>query len=62
MSKKTINSNREDHNGIRISYHEKVCAERMKTLFNRIDEMKKDMKKGTTFKKSHIKAMKKVGV
>ncbi|MDA7840928.1 hypothetical protein N9A10_00785 [Candidatus Pelagibacter sp.] len=44
MSKKTINSNREDHNGIRISYHEKVCAERMKTLFNRIDEMKKDMK------------------
>ena len=37
-------SNLEDHNGIRISYHEKVCAERMKTLFNRIDEMKKDMK------------------
>ena len=24
-------------------------------------QMKKDMKKGTTFKKSHIKAMKKVG-
>lgn len=44
MSKKTIRSNIEDHNGIRISYHEKVCAERMKTLFNRIDEMKKDMK------------------
>ena len=44
MSKKAIRSNIEDHNGIRISYHEKVCAERMKTLFNRIDEMKKDMK------------------
>jgi len=25
-------------------------------------QMKKDMKKGTTFKKSHVKAMKKVGV
>ena len=37
-------SNVEDHNGIRISYHEKVCAERMKTLFKAIDEMKKDIK------------------
>lgn len=37
-------SNIEDHNGIRISYHEKVCAERMKTLFNKIDNMNKDMK------------------
>ena len=36
-------SNIEDHNGIRISYHEKVCAERMKTLFKSIDEMKKDI-------------------
>ena len=43
-NKKSQRSNLEDHNGIRISYHEKVCAERMKTLFNRIDEMKKDMK------------------
>ena len=42
--KSSQRSNLEDHNGIRISYHEKVCAERMKTLFNRIDEMKKDMK------------------
>ena len=37
-------SNLEDHNGIRISYHEKVCAERMKTLFKAIDEMRKDIK------------------
>ena len=42
--KKTLKQNIEDNNSIRISYHEKVCAERMKTLFNRIDEMKKDMK------------------
>ena len=37
-------SNKEDHNGIRISYHEKVCAERMKTLFKSIDEMRKDIR------------------
>ena len=37
-------SNTEDHNGIRISYHEKVCAERMKTLFKAIDEMRTDIK------------------
>ena len=42
--KRSTNSNVEDHNGIRISYHEKVCAERMKTLFKAIDEMKKDIK------------------
>ena len=42
--KRSTNSNIEDHNGIRISYHEKVCAERMKTLFKAIDEMKKDIK------------------
>ncbi|OUU45381.1 MAG: hypothetical protein CBC16_01265 [Verrucomicrobia bacterium TMED56] len=34
----------EQANGIRISYHEKVCAERMKTLFKAIDEMRKDIK------------------
>jgi len=39
-----LNSNVQDHNGIRISYHEKVCAERMKTLFKAIDEMSKDIK------------------
>tara|TARA_B100000519_G_C14101384_1_gene371199 strand:- start:225 stop:464 length:240 start_codon:yes stop_codon:yes gene_type:complete len=42
--KKSIKSSIEDANGIRISYHEKVCAERMKTLFKAIDEMKKDIK------------------
>ena len=42
--KRSTNSNIEDHNGIRISYHEKVCAERMKTLFKAIDEMKKDIR------------------
>ena len=30
--------------GIRLSTHEKVCAERMKTLFKSIDELKKDVK------------------
>ena len=42
--KKTTTSNIEDANGIRISYHEKVCAERMKTLFKAIDEMRADIK------------------
>ena len=42
--KKSINSNIEDANGVRISYHEKVCAERMKTLFKAIDEMRVDIK------------------
>ena len=30
--------------GVRLSTHEKVCAERMKTLFKAIDEMRKDIK------------------
>ena len=42
--RKKSTSNIEDANGIRISYHEKVCAERMKTLFKAIDEMKSDIK------------------
>ena len=41
---KSIKSSLEESNGIRISYHEKVCAERMKTLFKAIDEMRKDIK------------------
>ena len=44
VKKKTLKSAIEDNNSIRISYHEKVCAERMKTLFNAIEEMKKDIK------------------
>jgi len=42
-NRKTL-SNIEDHNGIRISYHEKVCQERMKTIFKVLDEMRKDIK------------------
>lgn len=42
--KKNNLSNLEDHNGIRISYHEKVCQERMKTIFKVLDEMRKDIK------------------
>tara|TARA_R100000541_G_scaffold627_2_gene4024 strand:- start:811 stop:1041 length:231 start_codon:yes stop_codon:yes gene_type:complete len=44
MKNKAQKSNVQDHNGIRISYHEKVCAERMKTLFKAIDEMRGDIK------------------
>ena len=43
MAKKS-NSNIIDHNGIRLSSHEKVCAERMKTLFKSMDEVKKEIK------------------
>jgi len=34
----------EKSNSYRISTHEKVCAERMKTLFKAIDEMRVDIK------------------
>lgn len=44
VKKKSFKSAVEDNNSIRISYHEKVCAERMKTLFKAIDEMRKDIK------------------
>tara|TARA_R100000781_G_scaffold48735_1_gene32485 strand:- start:487 stop:723 length:237 start_codon:yes stop_codon:yes gene_type:complete len=30
--------------GLRLSSHEKVCAERMKTLFKAIDELKVEVK------------------
>ena len=43
MAKKT-NSNIVDHNGIRLTSHEKVCAERMKILFKSMDEVKKEIK------------------
>ena len=42
--KKSLKQAVEDNNSIRISYHEKVCAERMKTLFKAIDEMRTDIK------------------
>ena len=31
-------------NAIRISYHEKVCQERMKTIFKVLDEMRLDIR------------------
>ena len=47
--RKSTLSNIEDANGIRISYHEKVCAERMKTIFKLLDEMRKDIRELKTF-------------
>ena len=43
MARKS-NSNLEDYNGIRLTSHEKVCAERMKILFKSMDEVKKEIK------------------
>ena len=45
MTNKIIKKYTEQSNGVRISYHEKVCAERMKTLFKAIDEMRGEIKK-----------------
>ena len=44
VSAKDIKQYAEKSNSVRISYHEKVCAERMKTLFKAIDEMRADIK------------------
>ena len=44
MAKGKFNSNLEDHNGIRLTSHEKICAERMAQLIKSIDEMKKEIK------------------
>ena len=44
VSAKEIKQYVEKSNSVRISYHEKVCAERMKTLFKAIDEMRADIK------------------
>ena len=43
MTRKS-NSNIADHNGIRLTSHEKICAERMKILFKSMDEVKKEIK------------------
>ena len=48
IKKRNSQSNSSEAN-LRISYHEKVCAERMKTLFKAIDEMRKDIKELKTF-------------
>ena len=44
--KKNINPKQlvDQMTGVRLSKHEAVCAERMKTLFKAIDEMRKDVK------------------
>jgi len=44
MVKKTRKSKNTADAHVRITYHEKVCTERMKTLFKRIDEMNKDVR------------------
>ena len=44
VSAKDIKQYAEKSNSVRISYHEKVCAARMKTLFKAIDEMRLDIK------------------
>ncbi len=47
MPRKKITSAKEltsQMTGIRLSKHEAICAERMKTLFKAIDEMRKDIK------------------
>ena len=42
--KKKRSPTTESSNAIKISYHEKVCQERMKTIFKLLDEMRKDVK------------------
>lgn len=44
MSKKKTISKPQELIGYRLSSHEKVCAERMKTLFKTMDEVRKDVK------------------
>ena len=47
MSKKKIITSKhftDIPTGIRLSTHEKICAERMKTLFKAIDEMRVEVK------------------
>lgn len=44
MKPKKRKSTSENTNAIKISYHEKVCQERMKTIFKVLDEMRKDVK------------------
>lgn len=36
-------NNTQNNNGIRLSMHEKICAERMKILFKSMDEVKKEI-------------------
>ena len=40
----TVKEFSEMSTGIRLSTHEKICAERMKTLFKSMDEVKREIK------------------
>lgn len=42
--KKKTNTTTQTTADIKISYHEKVCQERMKTIFKVLDEMRSDIK------------------
>jgi|TARA_Y100000310_G_scaffold214346_1_gene215274 hypothetical protein len=42
--KKTTISSRGEMNELRISYHEKICAERQKAIFKILDDVRKDIK------------------
>jgi hypothetical protein len=44
MKRKKKKAPTESSNAIKISYHEKVCQERMKTIFKLLDEMRKDVR------------------
>ena len=44
VKKKSVSVSPSELVGYRLSSHEKVCAERMKILFNAIDELKKEVK------------------
>jgi len=44
MPRKKTSTTPSEQVGFRLSSHEKVCAERMKTLFKAIDEMRQDIK------------------
>jgi len=44
MKRKKKRSSTESSNAIKISYHEKVCQERMKTIFKVLDEMRIDIR------------------
>ena len=44
MPRKKKSTTPSEQIGFRLSSHEKVCAERMKTLFKAIDEMRQDIK------------------
>jgi uncharacterized coiled-coil DUF342 family protein len=44
MPRKKKSTTPSEQVGFRLSSHEKVCAERMKTLFKAIDEMRQDIK------------------